>query len=327
MNRLEAMVILLAAIDTGSLSAASRKLHIPLTTVSRRVSELEAHLNVRLVVRGTRKLTLTEAGRGYVASCRRVLEDIAEIERTTSGEYLAPQGELVISVPPVLGRIHVMPVIVEFLRAFPRIRMRVQMTDRLVNLLEERVDLVLRIGEQPSSSLNSTQIGLLTQVVCASPTYLKTHGAPAKPDDLLSHDCLAYDGYALGSNWTFLSRGRTLEIEVQSRLIVNSMEAAVVAAVEAAGIARVASYQIDALVEAGELVRLLEAFEPQPVPIHLMYAGQGQIPLKLRAFIDFAVPLLRKRLGLTNGSASRKSDSRRRRVRSSNTSDRDTHFP
>lgn len=317
MDRLEAMMILLAAIDTGSLSAASRKLRIPLATVSRRVSELEAHLNVRLLVRGTRKLTLTEAGRGYVASCRRVLEDIAEMERTTSGEYHAPQGELVISIPPVLGRIHVMPVIVEFQRAFPLIRMRVQMTDRLANLLEERVDVVLRIGEQPSSSLNSTRIGLLRHTICASPAYLKARGAPAKPDDLLSHDCVAYEGYAIGSTWTFLSRGRTTTVEVPSRLVLNSVEAAVVAAVEAAGVARVASYQIEEQLKAGTLVRLLGAFEPQPVPIHLMYAGQGQIPLKLRAFIDFAVPRLRERLGVGDATDARPPKPRGKRAEAS----------
>ncbi|QOT79368.1 LysR family transcriptional regulator [Cupriavidus basilensis] len=305
MDRLEAMVILLAAIDTGRLSAASRKLRIPLATVSRRVSELEAHLNVRLLVRGTRKLTLTEAGRAYVTSCRRVLEEIAEIERTASGEYHAPQGELVISVPPVLGRIHVMPVIVDFLRAFPQVRMRVQLTDRLVNLLDERVDLVLRIGEQPSSSLIGTRIGLLREVVCASPAYLKQRGAPEKPEDLLSHDCVTYEGYAVGSNWEFLSKGRPLKIEVPSRLVVNSVEAAVVAAAQAAGIARVASYQIEELVKSGSLKMLLEAFEPLPAPVNLIYAGQGQIPLKLRAFIDFAVPRLRERLGLARAAGPR----------------------
>ncbi|WP_458764974.1 LysR family transcriptional regulator [Cupriavidus basilensis] len=305
MDRLEAMVILLAAIDTGSLSAASRKLRIPLATVSRRVSELEAHLNVQLLVRGTRKLTPTEAGRAYVTSCRRVLEEIAEIERTASGEYHAPQGELVISVPPVLGRIHVMPVIVDFLRAFPQVRMRVQLTDRLVNLLDERVDLVLRIGEQPSSSLIGTRIGLLREVVCASPAYLKQRGAPEKPEDLLSHDCVTYEGYAVGSNWEFLSKGRPLKIEVPSRLVVNSVEAAVVAAAEAAGIARVASYQIEELVKSGSLKMLLEAFEPLPAPVNLIYAGQGQIPLKLRAFIDFAVPRLRERLGLARAAGPR----------------------
>ncbi|WP_281662936.1 LysR family transcriptional regulator [Paraburkholderia fungorum] len=310
MDRLEAMGILLAAIDTGSLSAASRKLRIPLATVSRRVSELEAHLNVRLVVRGTRKLTLTEAGRGYVASCRRVLEELAEIERTTSGEYHAPQGELVISVPPVLGRIHVLPVIVEFLAAFPQIRMRVQLTDRLVNLLDERVDLVLRLGEQPSSSLITTRVGLHRQVLCASPAYLNAHGIPQKPEDLVSHDCVTYEEYAMGSNWEFQSKGRTLKIEVPSRLVVSSVEAAVVAAEEAAGIARVMSYQTDGAVKSGSLVMLLEAFEPLPTPINLMYMAQRQIPLKLRAFIDFAVPRLRERLGPASNVDRPRRDSR-----------------
>ncbi len=210
-----------------------------------------------------------------------------------------------------------MPVIVEFLRAFPRIRMRVQMTDRLVNLLEERVDLVLRVGEQPDSRLNSTRIGLLGQMVCASPAYLAAHGTPTKPDHLLSHDCIAYEAYAVGSNWAFQSKARTIEVEVPSRLFVNSVEAAVVAAVEGAGIARLASYQIEALLESGKLVRLLEAFDPKPMPIHLMYAGQGQIPLKLRAFIDFAVPVLRKRLGLAAETESRKANPARKRAKHS----------
>ncbi|RAS35572.1 LysR family transcriptional regulator [Paraburkholderia bryophila] len=317
MDRFEAMGILLAAIDTGSLSAASRKLRIPLATVSRRVTELEAHLNVQLLVRGTRALTLTEAGRGYVASCRRVLDEVAEIERTTSGEYQTPQGELVISVPPMMGRIHVMPVIVEFLAAFPQIRMRVQLTDRLVNLLDERVDLVLRLGEQPSSSLISTRAGLHRQVLCASPAYLKKHGTPRKPEDLLSHDCVSYEGYAVGSKWEFRSRGRTLMIEVPSRLVVSSVEAAVVAAAEGAGIARVVSYQIEEQLKSGSLVSLLEAFEPPPSPVNLMYAAQRQMPLKLRAFIDFAVPRLRERLGLTDAADPRPPRPPRRRATSS----------
>ncbi|RDK11467.1 LysR family transcriptional regulator [Cupriavidus lacunae] len=302
MDRLEAMVILLAATDTGSLSAASRKLRIPLATVSRRVSELEAHLNVRLLVRGTRKVTLTEAGHGYVASCRRVLEDISEIERTAAGEYHAAQGELVISVPPVMGRIHVMPVVTEFLRAFPQIRMRVQMTDRLVNLLEERVDVALRTGTPPSSRLVGVPVGLLRQVVCASPHYIKLRGTPRKPEDLLSHDCVAYEGYAVGGNWEFLSRGRTCKVEVPSRLVVDSVEAAVVAATEAAGVARVTSYQIEGHVKSGSLVKLLEDYEPKPAPINLLYLGQGRIPLKLRAFLDYSVPRLRQRLGYTGAS-------------------------
>ncbi|WP_324291688.1 LysR substrate-binding domain-containing protein [Cupriavidus sp. D39] len=151
----------------------------------------------------------------------------------------------------------------------------------------------------------STRIGLLREVVCASPAYLKKREAPGTPDDLLSHDCVTYERYAVGSNWEFPSRGRSLKVEVPSRLVVDSVEAAVVAAAEAAGIARVASYQIEELVKSGSLVMLLEAFEPLPAPVNLMYAGQGQIPLKLRAFIDFAVPRLRERLGLAHAAGPR----------------------
>ncbi|MDW3688403.1 LysR family transcriptional regulator [Cupriavidus sp. CV2] len=288
------MTILLAAIDTGSLSAASRKLRIPLATVSRRISELEVHLNVRLLVRGNRTLAVTEAGHAYIASCRRILEEIAEVERTASGEYHAPQGELIISVPPVMGRIHILPVIVEFQRAHPQIRMQVQLTDRFVNLLEERIDLAIRIGELSNSSLISTRIGLLREVVCASPAYLKKHGVPTKPEDLLSHDCVTYEGYATRNQWAFQSKGAAQTLQVPSRLVVNSVEAAMVAAVDGAGIARVASYQIDDAQIPRKLVTLLEAFEPLPVPVSL---SQGQIPLKLRAFLDFAIPRLRKRFG------------------------------
>ncbi|MFM0340410.1 LysR family transcriptional regulator [Paraburkholderia fungorum] len=312
MDRLEAMGILLAAIDHGSLSAASRRLGIPLATISRRISELEAHLTVQLVVRGTRRLTLTKAGHGYVVSCRRVMEEIAEIERTTSGEYHAPQGELVVSVPPIMGRIHIMPVIVEFLRAFPQIRMRVQLTDRLVNLLEERIDLVMRIGEQPSSSLIGTRVGVHREVLCASPDYLKRRGKPRKPEDLLAHDCVTYEAYAGGSSWEFMTNGESRKIEVPSRIVVSTVEGALVAAVEAAGIARVVSYQIDEHVKSGRLVTLLEAFEPDPKPVTLMYAAQGQIPLKLRAFIDFVAPRLRERLGLPRTEGSRTQLRRRR---------------
>src|SRR5258707_413023 len=131
------MTVLLAAVDAGSLSAASRQLHMPLATVSRRVSELEAPLNVRLVLRGGRKLVLTDAGRDYVASCRQILEDIEQVERTAAGEYRAPQGELIISAPVVIGRHHVVPVLVAFLRSVPQIRAHIQLSDHVSDLLEE----------------------------------------------------------------------------------------------------------------------------------------------------------------------------------------------
>jgi DNA-binding transcriptional LysR family regulator len=301
MDRLEAMTILLAAVDAGSLSAASRQLRTPLATVSRRVSELEEHLQARLLLRGNRKLTLTDAGREYVASCRRIVEYIAEAERTAAGEYHKPQGELILSVPTVLGRTHALPVAMQFLCAHPDIRMRVQLSDRVVNLLEEPVDLAIRVGELPDSSLIAARVGLARQVLCASPAYLKRRGTPKQPSDLASHECITYEGYySTRNNWTFQIRGAPETVLVSSRLVVNSVEAAVVAAAGDAGIARIFSYQIADLPKTLSLAKLLEEYEPAPVPINFVYPSQRHVPQKLRAFLDFAIPRLRARLDFKN---------------------------
>lgn len=291
------MTILVTAVDTGSLSAASRQLRIPLATVSRRVSELEEDLHVRLLLRGTRKLTLTDAGRDYVASCRRIIEDVQEAERVASGEYRSPRGELMISAPLVIGRNHVVPVVIEFLRTHPDIRARVQLSDRVTNLLEEHVDLAVRLGELPDSDLIATRVGLVNRVLCASPTYLKSHGEPKKPQDLTAQDCIVYEGYSAADKWEFRSGKTSQTVQVSSRLTVNSAEAAVAAAVAGGGIARVLSDQIESLLRSQVLRRLLESFEPSPMPVSVVYPRQRQVPLKLRAFFDFAIPRLRERLG------------------------------
>ena len=297
MDRLEAMTVLLAAVDAGSLSAASRQLHMPLATVSRRVSELEAHLHVRLVLRGGRKLVLTDAGRDYVASCRQLLEDIEQVERTAAGEYRAPQGELIISAPVVIGRNHVVPVLVAFLRSAPQIRAHIQLNDQVSHLLEDHVDLAVRLGALPDSTLVATRIALLDRVLCASPAYLQARGVPQTPDDLAAHDCITYVGYSAADMWEFGEGQASRVVKVSSRLSVNSAEAAVIAATENGGIVRVLADQVDHLLKAGTLVRLLQDYEPAPMPLSLVYPGQRQMPLKLRAFIDFATPRLRERFG------------------------------
>ncbi|MCV9961894.1 LysR family transcriptional regulator [Pararhizobium sp. BT-229] len=301
MDRLEAMTILLAAVDTGSLSAASRELRFPLTTVSRRVSELEEHLKIRLLLRGNRKLALTDAGRSYVASCRRIMEEIAEAERVAAGEFLTPRGELTISVSQIMGRVHVMPVVEEFLRAYPDISMRVMLNDRRVDLVEEDVDLALRVGELPDSSMIAVRVGLFRRVLCASPAYLKSRNVPKKPSDLSSHDCVAYDRAIIpgtgGTNWEFGSK-ETLEIvTISSRLVVNSVEAAASAAIAGSGVARMPWYLADGFVKSGLLLTLLEAYEPPVLPLSLIYPGQPKVPLKLRAFLEFSIPRLRERFG------------------------------
>jgi DNA-binding transcriptional LysR family regulator len=192
---------------------------------------------------------------------------------------------------------HTLPVVVEFLRAHPDIQIRVELNDRRVDLLEEHVDLALRLGKLPDSSMIATRVGLSRPVVCASPAYLKIRGVPKKPADLASHECITYQGhYNTRNNWEFHTKGTSQAILVPSRLAVSSADAAVAAAAADAGIARVFSFQIVDLVKAGSLVTLLEAYEPSPAPVNLIYPAQRQVPLKLRAFLDFAIPRLRDRL-------------------------------
>src|SRR5690349_5765857 len=187
MNRLDSMSILVAVVDSGSLSAAARRLGMPLATVSRKVGELESHLKTRLIQRTTRQLSLTEAGASYVAACRRILDEIAEAERAATGEYASPKGELVVTASVVFGRLHVVPVVAEFLAHYPEIDVTLVLTDRVVHLMEEQADVAIRIGELPDSTLMATRVGTVRRVVCASPAYLATHGVPVKPRDLATH--------------------------------------------------------------------------------------------------------------------------------------------
>ena len=179
MDRLEAMAVLLAVIDTGSLSAAGRRLGMPLTTVSRKIANLEARLGTRLLTRSSRRASPTEAGRAYAAACRRILEAVGEAERAAAGEYRAPRGSLAITAPIVFGRLHVLPVAAEFLETYPEIDLRMILADRVVDLLEDQVDVAVRIGELPDSRLVATRIGAIRRIVCAAPAYLAVRGTPA----------------------------------------------------------------------------------------------------------------------------------------------------
>jgi DNA-binding transcriptional LysR family regulator len=296
MDRFDSMSVLLAVTDAGSLSAGARRLGMPLATVSRKVSELEAHLHTRLLNRGSRRLELTDAGQSYVAACRKILEDVVEAERTASGEYRAPRGELVVTAPIVFGRLHVLPIVGAFLKAYPDIDVRITFADRVVNLLEEHVDIALRIGDLPDSSLVASRVGTIRRVVCASPGYLKTRGTPANPNDLGSHDCITFEGLMSPRAWTFWSNGAPQSFAIHSRLVVNTAEAAIDMAAAGVGITRVLSYQIAAPLAERKLAIMLERFEPAPVPVSLVHTGHGLLPLKLRAFLDFATPRLKAAL-------------------------------
>lgn len=296
MDRFDAMRTLLAAIEGGSLTAASRALGMPLATVSRKISDLESHLGTRLVVRTTRRLQLTEAGAHYVASARRILDDVEEAERLAMGEYRAPRGHLTITAPLMFGRLHVEPVVREFLQAYPEIDVRLVLADYVVNLIDDRVDAAVRIGALPDSTMVATRLGEVVWRVCASPAYIAARGAPVVPEDVSQHDCVLFDGIYGTNVWRF-GRGKDAQaVTVKPRLSVNSAEAAIASACGALGIIRLLSYQVREAIEAGQLVRLLGAFEPEPSPVHLVHTGQAILPLKLRAFWDFAAPRLRARI-------------------------------
>lgn len=298
MDRLQSMSTLVAAVEAGSLSAAARKLRMPLATVSRKVAELERHLSTRLLNRSGRRLALTDAGESYVAACRRILEEIAEAERAAAGEYRAPRGELVVTAPVVFGRLHVAPIVVEFLKAYGDIDIRLRLADHVLNLHEDRIDVAVRIGVLPDSSLVATRVGSIHPVVCASPGYFAARGTPQAPAELARHDCIAFEGIAAARAWMFGAPGRQQSVPVRSRLAVNSAEAAVDAAVAGLGIARLLSYQAADALRRGALAVALEAFEPPALPVSVLHAGERPLPLKVRAFLDFLVPRLRGGLSL-----------------------------
>jgi DNA-binding transcriptional LysR family regulator len=178
MDRFDSMSLLLAAVDAGSLSAAARKLGTPLATVSRKISNLERHLKTQLLTRSNRQLALTDAGRNYLTACRRILEELDEAERAAAGEYSTPKGHLTLSAPIVFGRLHVLPVVTAFLKAYPEIDVRLALADRMINLVEDHVDAALRIGSLADSSMTAIKVGEIRRVSCGSPAYFKRRGKP-----------------------------------------------------------------------------------------------------------------------------------------------------
>jgi DNA-binding transcriptional LysR family regulator len=296
MDRLDAMSVFVAVAESGSLSGASRNLGIPLPTVSRKLAELETHLGTRLFIRSTRKLALTDAGAAYLPACKRILEQIRDAERTASGEYLSPRGDLVVTAPIVFGRLHVLPVINEFLASYPEIDVRLVLSDRNVHLIDDRVDLAVRIGALQDSNMIATRVTSVRRVVCASPAFLASVGAPKVPADLSKLACITFDSFTSSATWSFVAPGSRTEraVPIHSRLSVNTAEAAIDAAVAGVGLTRVLSYQAAKAVAENKLKIVLAKYEPDALPVNLVHLGPGLLPFKTRAFLDFVAARLRK---------------------------------
>jgi DNA-binding transcriptional LysR family regulator len=290
------MSVLLAAVESGSFSKASKKLGLPLATVSRRVAELEEHLKATLLIRSAKGLELTTSGRSFVSGAKNILEQLHELERTAAGEYTEPKGDLMVSAPIMFGRLHVLPTVTEFLVNYPDVAVALRLTDRLTHFVDDQIDVALRIGSLSDSNLVATRLGEVRHLLCASPAYLISRGTPVTLSDLTQHAIVSFEGVSSETSWMFQTAGQDTPVAFRSRLSVNTIDAALDAGIAGVGIIRAMSYQVAQSVRAGRLVVVLQNFERPPTPVHLVYAGQNRLPLKLRAFIDFVAPRLREQL-------------------------------
>ena len=296
MDRLHVLEVFAAVADKGSFAAAAPPLRLSPAAVTRAVAALEGRLGVRLVNRTTRSFSLTEPGLGYLTAVRRVLADLGEAEHIATGTSGFPQGHLRVTAPVTFGRMHLMPVLAEFLRGQPQITASLTVLDRVANLIEEGFDVAIRIAQLPDSTLVARRVGEVRRLLVASSDYLSRHGRPHRPADLRRHDLIAFEGMFAGGQWRHCVGGRASTTPIVSRIMVNDAQAAIEAAERGEGIAGALSYMVTRQIAAGTLVTLLDDFAASPVPVQLVYPQARLLAAKVRAFVDFAAPRLSRRL-------------------------------
>jgi len=300
MDRLDAMAAFVVAVDRGSLAAASRQLGCSPAAVTRAIASLEDRLGAQLLHRTSRALRLTPLGETYLSTCRQVLGELQRVEQGAAADANTPRGLLTLTAPVLFGRLKVRPILDRFLDAHPAVQARLLLLDRVVNMLDEGIDVAVRLADLPDSSLQATHLGQVRRVLCASPAYVERHGQPNVPADLTNHTCIMSNEPA-AEPWSFASepgarRKAVRAVAIRPRLIVNAAAAAIDSALDGHGITRVMSYQVEPDVAAGRLLLLLEDYEPPPIPVHLVMQADRSMTAKLRAFIDFASPVLRSEL-------------------------------
>ncbi|CAN7477742.1 LysR substrate-binding domain-containing protein [Duganella sp. LjRoot269] len=292
MDKLSAMAIFVAIVDEGGFASAARKLRISPPVVTRAVTELEESMGVRLLVRTTRVVRVTEVGARYAADCRRILADVAETETSAAGSHGAPRGKLVITASVMFGAMYVTPIVTEYLRRYPETDVECRFLDRVVNMMDEGVDAAIRIGALPDSSYQAVRVGQVRQVLCASPAYLDARGIPATPEDLGRHDLIAATAVVATNDWRFERDGKPATVKVHPRLSSTSNDAALRAALDGFGITRVISYMAAPHLAAGRLKTVLGRYETPPVPVSVVHHEGRQSSRKVRAFLDMAIAAL-----------------------------------
>ncbi len=292
MDRLQSMRVLVKVADTGSFAQAARALHMSPPAVTRAIAYLEDLTGARLFLRSTRSVKLTAPGSRYVEDCRRILADIDEAEASAGGSHATPSGLLTVTAPVLFGQIYVMPILTSFLTRHPAVTGRALLLDRVVNLMEEGIDVALRIGNLPDSGYSAIKVGSVRRVICGAPSYFENHPVPRVPADLAGHTIIANTGSSAPLDWRFAQRTEA-GAALHPRLFCNTNDASISTAISGWGLASALSYQVASAVGDGRLKIVLADHEEPPVPIHVMHAEGRHISAKTRAFVDFLVAELR----------------------------------
>lgn len=286
------MSVFIAVGEEESFAGGARRLGMSPPAVTRAIAALEAKLGVKLLNRTTRFVRVTEAGQRYLDDARRIMAEVDEADEAAAGINAVPRGHLAVTAPVLFGRMYVTPAIVEFLQRFPDMEISALFLDRVVNMLEEGVDVGVRIGELPDSSMKAIRVGQVKRILCASPQYLAEHGCPQHPADLLRHTIITASSVSPNIEWKFSKEGFQTAIKVKPRLQVSSNDAAIEAVLRHFGISRLMSYQVAPLIEKGELQVLMEEYAP-PLPIHVLHREGRLASPKVRNFVDAMVTYLR----------------------------------
>jgi DNA-binding transcriptional LysR family regulator len=297
-DRLDAVTIFVAVAEQQSFAEAARQLSRSAASVTRGVAALEERLQTRLFNRTTRSVALTDAGARYLENCRRLLATYDELEAANFDERVEPRGWINVTAPVMFGRLHVLPLVRSFLDNYPQVDVRLLLLDRVVSLVDEGLDLGVRIGQLPDSTLRAVRVGQVRRVVCATPEYIAGHGVPATPRDLGSHSLVACTAVTpIPDRWSFHAPSGVISVPVAPRLVVNTTAAAVDAALDHLGLTCIRSYQAEPHTAAGRLQTVLVDYEPLPAPIHIMRPEGRHLPAKVRLFLDHAARGLRRKFG------------------------------
>ena len=292
MDRLQAMKVFEAVAKHESFAGASRALNITPPAVTRMVAGLEAHLGAQLFIRTTRKVRLTEAGSAYLEDCHRILADVAIAETAVQGRHDKPRGIVTITASALFGQIFIMPIIMKYVDEYPEVTVRALFDDKVVNIVEEGLDISVRIGHLPDSSLMASKVGNVKRVICASPSYLAKAGIPDSLESLQSHKIIVASNITGPTEWRFGAHNDQ-RVVVRPRVATTSNAAAIQAAMNGWGITRVLSYQVAPQLKSGVLQTVLSDYEQDALPIHIMRAQVGQTPAKVKLLIDMLVQTLR----------------------------------